>query len=421
MAPEIDHLVAVGLNHHTAPLEVRERLAMDEASIKEHLSSLLNTGVCREAFLLSTCNRVELFGVPYNPSQQGILDYFCSIRGAHGVAPHTFRREGKEAVTHLFRVASSLDSLVLGEPQILGQVKTAVRLAEETDTLGKLLRPLTRRTFSLAKKIRTQTQIGESTVGVGSAGVDLARQIFGDLTSRRAMLIGTGDMGMEVAKSLQHAGLDELVIANRTFDNAVELAQKVGGTPISMERLSEYLPRVDIVLAATAARQPILDVDTVRRALKKRKYKPLFLMDLSVPRNIAPSVDELDAAYLFNVDDLSGIVEQGHRARKEASRQAEEMVHTEVIQFVRLMSDVEMGPMISSVTEKVESIRAQELLRSKKFLDGLSTEQRAELDTLTTAMVRKILHSPLRALREAGRDGDLEKVHRILELWKDEE
>ena len=186
--------------------------------------------------------------MPYNPSQQGILDYLLDSRRGVGTA---FRREGKEAVTHLFRVASSLDSLVLGEPQILGQVKTAVRLAEETDTLGKLLRPLTRRTFSLAKKIRTQTQIGESTVGVGSAGVDLARQIFGDLTSRPP-LIGTGDMGMEVAKSLQHV-TDELVIANRTFDNAVELAQKVGGTPISMERLSEYLPRVDIALAATAA------------------------------------------------------------------------------------------------------------------------------------------------------------------------
>lgn len=421
MAPEIENLVAVGLNHHTAPLEIRERLAMDEASIKEHLSSLVDNGVCKEAFLLSTCNRVELFGVPRIPSQQSLLDYFCSIRGAHGVAPHTFRREGTDAVKHLFRVASSLDSLVLGEPQILGQVKTAVRLAEETDTLGRLLRPLTRRTFSLAKKIRTQTQIGESTVGVGSAGVDLARQIFGELRSRRAMLIGTGDMGMEVAKSLQHAGLDELVIVNRTFENAVDLAQKVGGTPVSMDRLAEYLPRVDIVLAATASRQPILNVDTVRRALKKRKYKPLFLMDLSVPRNIAPSIDELDAAYLFNVDDLAGIVEQGHRARREASRQAEEMVHSEVTQFVRLMSDVEIGPMISTLTDKVESIRVQELKRSKRLMDGLTEVQRADLDTLTSAMVRKILHEPLRALRGAGREGDLEQVRRILELWKDEE
>lgn len=421
MAHEIDNLVAVGLNHHTAPLEIRERLAMDEISIKEHLSMLVNNGVCKEAFLLSTCNRVELFGVPRISSSQSLLDYFCSIRGAHGVAPHTFRREGTDAVAHLFRVASSLDSLVVGEPQILGQVKTAVRLAEETETLGRLLRPLTRRTFSLAKKIRTHTQIGESTVGVGSAGVDLARQIFGELRSRRAMLIGTGHMGVEVAKSLQHAGLDELIIVNRTFEHAVDLAQQVGGTPVSMERLAEYLPRVDIVLAATAARQPILNVDTVRRALKKRKYKPLFLMDLSVPRNIAPAIDELDAAYLFNVDDLAGIVEQGHKARREASRQAEEMVHTEVTQFVRLMSDVEIGPMISRLTEKVESIRMQELKRSRRFMDGLSEEQQEELEVVTTAMVRKILHGPLRTLREAGRDGDIAQVRRILELWKDEE
>jgi len=272
----------------------------------------------------------------------------------------------------------------------------------------------------VAKRVRTETEIGQAMVGVGSAGVDLSKQIFGDLVNRRAMLIGVGDMGLEVSRALQRAGLDELVIVNRTFENAVKLASDVGGTPVAMERMAEYLPRVDIVLAATAANSVILRADTVRQALRKRKYKPLFLMDLAVPRNIDPAIDDLDAAFLFNVDDLSGIVEQGRQAREAASADAEQMIEKEVTLFFKLMSDVEMGPTISALTQRVEDLRLQELERSKKLLDGLSEEQREGLDKLTMALMKKVLHGPLKNLREAGREGDAEQIQRICDLWKEE-
>ena len=420
MPLDIQDLVAVGLNHHTAPLEVRERVALDDAATKEHLRTLLNQGVCAEAFLVSTCNRVELFGVTETGSDQSVFDYFCAMRGASGIASHLFLRRGRDAVVHLFRVAASLDSLVVGEPQILGQIKSSVRLAEESESLGRLLRPLMRRTLSVAKRVRTETQIGQSTVGVGSAGVELSSQIFGDLRKRRAMLIGAGEMGLEVAKALQRSGLDELIVINRTFQNGVTLATEVGGTPVPFERMAEYLARVDIVLAATSAPNVILQVEMVRAALRKRKYKPLFLMDLSVPRNIDPRIDQLDAAYLFNVDDLSGLVEQGRNARKSAALGAQSMIEEEANRFLESMAAVELGPKITALSQRLETLRLQELEKSKRWIDGLSDAEKEGLETLTRSMMKKVLHGPVTSMREAGNAGDHDRIRTILNLWKEE-
>lgn len=422
MPPE-PQILALGLNHHTAPVEVRERLALDEDGVRRHLALLQDEGLATEAFLVSTCNRVELYAVPGEAGPEALRGWFKTFRGPKGESMDgfLFQKQGKDAVQHLFRVASALDSLVVGEPQILGQVKDAVRLAEEHRSLGRLLAPLTRRTMMVAKRVRNETDIGRFRVGVGNAGVDLAAQIFGELDNRRAMLLGTGEMGRQVARALQTAGLEELLIANRTFERAVEIAADFEATPLSWDRVEEYLPRVDIVIAATGATQPIVDARQVRRALRRRRYKPLFLVDLAVPRNIASAVDNLDGAYLFNVDDLKQVVEQGLAAREDARREAEALVVDEVDRFVRSLVKVEIGPRIGAITRSLEQMRVDEMARSKKLLESLDEEQRAALEALTRSIVKKSLHRPLQAIHTAAREGDRRTLDSLLAQWPEED
>ena len=422
MPPE-PHILVLGLNHHTAPVEVRERLALDEAGVRRHLDMLRDDGLATEAFLVSTCNRVELYAVPGAAGPDALRGWFRTFRGPKGepMDPFLFQKQGSEAVLHLFRVASALDSLVVGEPQILGQVKEAVRLAEEHKSLGRLLSPLTRRTMMVAKRVRTQTDIGRFRVGVGNAGVDLATQIFGELDDRRAMLLGTGEMGRQVARALQTAGLEELLIANRTHASAVAMAAEFGATPLDWDRIEEYLPRVDIVIAATGASQPIIDARQIRKALRKRRYKPLFLVDLAVPRNISSAVDNLDGAYLFNVDDLKQVVEEGLAAREDERTKAEAVVADEVGRFVQSLVKVEIGPKIGSITRSLESMRQREIERSKKLLESLDDDQRAQLEALTRTLVKKALHGPLQAIHTAAREGDQPTLESLLAIWPPED
>ena len=401
-------ILALGVNHHTAPLEIRERLALDEAGVRRHLELLRTRGLASEALLLSTCNRVELYAVPAGGSSDGLVDWFRTFRGPRGedIERFLFRREGPEAVRHLFRVASSLDSLVVGEPQILGQVKEAVRVAEESASLGRVLNALCRRTLQVAKRVRTDTEIGRNRVGVGNAGVDLALQIFGGLDGRRALLLGVGEMGTQVAHALRTAGLAELVVANRTFERAVEIATAESATAIPWDRFEEYLSRVDIVIAATGSSKPIVDRAMIATALRRRRYAPLFLVDLSVPRNVDPRVDELEGAYLFNVDDLRQVVDAGRAAREAARAEAERVVGDEASRFVAALHETQVGPRIGEITRHFEGLRAAEIERSRKLVDSLDDAQREALDKLTRALVKKVLHRPLQQLHEAARSGD---------------
>lgn len=421
MAPE-PHIYALGMNHHTAPVEVRERLALDSAGVVRHLSLLREQGVAREVFIVSTCNRVELYAVPGEQGPDALRGWFRSFRGPRGddVEPYLFEHRGLAAVTHLFRVASSLDSLVVGEPQILGQVKEAVRVANDNKSLGKILSALTRRTLHVAKRVRNETDIGRFRVGVGNAGVDLATQIFGDLSGHRAMLLGAGEMGRQVGHALQTAGIEELVVANRTYERAQETAERFSATAIAWDRFEEYLPRVDIVIAATGASQPIVTAGMVRKALRRRRYRSLFLVDLAVPRNVDPAVDNLDGAYLFNVDDLKQVVEQGLQARESARAVAEQVVDDEASRFLKSLAQVEIGPRIGVVTKHVEALRRAELARSQKFLESLTDEQRAHLETLTRSLAKKILHDPLQRIHEAAREGDTPRLETLLSVWKDD-
>lgn len=422
MVADGDRLIAVGLSHHTAPVEVRERVAFDEDGVRQTLQRLVrHEQIAEEAFLLSTCNRVELYAVPR--SIEGLQAFFGAYRGPTGerIDPYLYWYRGRDAVRHLFKVASSLDSLVVGEPQILGQVKDAVRLAEETSTLGRLLHPLTQRTLSVAKLVRSSTEIGQSRVGIGNAGVDLAMQIFGTLDGRRAMLVGVGEMGRQVARALLSAGLAELLVANRTFERSVELASEHGGTPVPYERLVDYLPRADIVITATGAQQPILTVPMVRQALRDRRYRTLFLVDLAVPRNIDPAVAELDEAYLFNVDDLSRVVEEGKAAREQAARQALALVDDEADRFLASLREIDVATYLRKMNDLCEAVRVQEIERSRKLVSTLQPAQAEQLDAMTKALVKKLLHRQMAAVRAAAKSGDEEKLRILMEPWSEEE
>ncbi|MCA9491673.1 MAG: glutamyl-tRNA reductase [Myxococcales bacterium] len=422
MVADGDRLLAVGLSHHTAPVEVRERVAFDEDAVRQTLNRLVrHDQIAEEAFLISTCNRVELYAVPR--SVEGLQTFFGAYRGPTGerIDPYLYWYRGRDAVRHLFKVASSLDSLVVGEPQILGQVKDAVRLAEETSTLGRLLHPLTQRTLSVAKLVRSSTEIGQNRVGIGNAGVDLAMQIFGSLDGRRAMLVGVGEMGRQVARALLSAGLSELLVANRTFERSVELASEHGGTPVPYERLADYLPRADIVITATGAQQPILSVPMIRQALRDRRYRTLFLVDLAVPRNIDPGVAELDEAYLFNVDDLSRVVEEGKAAREQAARKALALVDDEADRFLASLREIDVATYLRAMNDACETIRAAEIERSRKLVSTLEPAQLEQLDAMTKAMVKKLLHRQMMAVRSAAKSGDEEKLRVLMEPWTEEE
>ncbi len=407
-------LVAVGMNHTTAPVDVRERLAQDRDGMRRQLAELRADGAVEEALLVSTCNRVELYAVASGGDR--LHSWLDSFRGPRGesIGGYLYWHQGRDAVRHLFRVASALDSLVLGEPQILGQVKTAIREAQEEGSLGRVLHRLSHRSLSVAKRIRNETELGQSRVGVGNAGVDLALQVFGTLRGKRAMLVGTGEMGRQVARALLNSGLEELVVANRTLERAVEVARDYDGTPIAMERMPEYLARVDVVVTATGAVKPILGQAEILAALRARRWKPLFLVDLAVPRNIHPSVDDLDQAYLFNVDDLRQVVDSGLEKRQAASVAAMALVEEEADRFLQTLAVVDVGPRIGSITHAMEAVRMAEIERSKRLVEGLDAEQRAVLDALTRALVKKSLHGPLTAIREAAKRGDKHALEALL-------
>ncbi|MCA9567957.1 MAG: glutamyl-tRNA reductase [Myxococcales bacterium] len=414
-------LIAVGLSHHTAPVSVRERMAMDEDRVKENLARLHQEGAVSEAFLLSTCNRVELYAV--SRDIEAIQEFMREHRGPEGepIDRYLYWHRNEEAVRHLFRVASSLDSLVVGEPQILGQVKTAIRLAEESKSLGRTLNTLTRQTVSVAKRVRTETRIGESRVGIGNAGVDLAQMIFGGLTGKRALLLGVGEMGRQVSRAMVNAGLEELIVANRTYERSVECAEEHGGTPIQWDRMQEYLGRVDVVIAATGATRPILDRTHVQKALAARRYRSLLLIDLSVPRNIARDVEDLEQAFLYNVDDLTAVMEQGKAERQNAADAAVRLVDEEASRFMMKLKEVSIGQHIGSLTKVAEQIRMEEMERSARVLEGLDPKQRKAVEAMTRAMMKKILHRPISTLRDAAREGDLERIELLMSAWSQED
>lgn len=409
-------LVAVGLSHRTAPIEMRERLAVDPSRVPFLLGELRERRLGREAVILSTCNRVEVYAVPGERVEADRLARWLAESGglhARSVAPHIYRFEEREALRHLFRVTSSLDSMIVGEPQIVAQVKAAYRMAAAHQATGPVMNRVMDRALQVAKRVRTETAIGQEAVSVGRAGVELAAQVLGSLERRSALIIGAGAHAKVIARALLDRGLCELVVANRTFQRGVALAERFGGSAIPLNEVERYLTRVDIVLSSAAGGRTLIDRSTLAPVMRSRRYRSLVMIDLAVPRNIAPEVNDLDGVYRFDVDDLVRLADEGLEKRRAEAALAEAIVSEETERSWRELVGRAAHDRIGEVFRRADRIRAAEVERAISALTDLSDADRRVVEAMTRAIVKKVLHLPVseaRALAESGRFAELETL-----------
>jgi glutamyl-tRNA reductase len=417
-------LFVSGLSHRTAPVEVREPLALEEDKLREIMRDLQATGIVSEVVILSTCNRVEVYGVAEVPGEAraGAFRRLCRHRGVDPAAVESllYTYLDDEAVRHAFRVAASLDSMVVGEPQILGQVKDAFALAQSCQTVGPTLHTVFTQAFMVAKRVRTETEIGRHAVSVPFAAVELARKIFGSLGGRAVLLLGAGQMGELAARHLVEQGAFPIYVVNRTWARAQDLARSLAGTAMPFDELGTALAAVDIVIASTGAPVPLVTCDIVARIMHGRGARPLFLIDIAVPRDVEASVGQLAAVYCYDIDDLQQVVDANLRQRAREAHRAEALVEREAARLRARLGDVEVVPTIVSLRERLEAIRAGEVRKALARLPEASPATRDALEALSTALVNKILHAPITKLRESSRAGAgrswTELVHELFGL-----
>lgn len=411
-------LLALGINHKTAPVRIRERIAFSAERTGEALHDLLARGV-REVAILSTCNRTELYcGLEQNDSRRIIewLGNYHTIKFSE-LQPYLYQHPDQWAVRHLLRVASGLDSMVLGEPQILGQVKSAYQAASAAGTLGSRLNRLFQHTFAVAKQVRTDTHIGASPVSVAFAAVSLARQIFADLSRQTALLIGAGETIELVAQHLHENQIGRMVIANRTLIRARELALPLGGYAIGLDEIPAHLAEADIIITSTASPAVILEKSQVRSSLKQRKHRPVFMVDIAVPRDIDPAVGELEDVYLYTVDDLQTIIEENLQSRQAAARQAEEIIETQVNHFMAWLRAQDNVNSIRALRYQAETTRDEVYARAQRQLSQ-GKDPHEVLRYLANTLTSKLIHHPSVALRQAGAQGRNDLVDIIKALYK---
>ena len=405
----IERLFVAGLSHRTAPIAVREQLVVDEDKLREILADLTGRGTCAEVMIVSTCNRVEVYGVAEVPGEaRGAA--FRQLGAQRGIGlptlePLLYVKDGVEAVQHAFRVASSLDSMVLGEPQILGQVKDAFALAQSCRTVGPVLHSLMSQAFAVAKRVRSDTEVGRHAVSVSFAAVELARRIFDGLDGRSVLLVGAGEMGELAARHFQDHGTLPVYVANRTASRAQELARDLAGTAVPFEDLFSVMAQVDIVITSTAAPEPIITSADVAGALHGRRGRPLFFIDIAVPRNVEPAVNDISNVFVYDVDALRSVVDANLRERKREAQRAESLVEREVAKFSDRLRSLEVVPTIVSLREKLEEIRKAELARTLTRLPGADDATRQALEALSQGIVNKILHAPTVKLRDSSKAG----------------
>ena len=415
-------LLVTGVSHKTAPVEVRERLAFAEATLPAALHALLaHTGIS-EAMVLSTCNRVEI-AVSADDAIDPVAAVYGFLQESRGVAleelgPSLYHHEGREAIHHLFRVAASLDSMVVGEPQILGQLKAAYAHAKSNDCLNGLLESVVARAFNVAKRVRSETGIGQMAVSVSYAAVELARKIFGTLAGRTVMIVGSGKMSELAARHLRRSGASHIFVTNRTHERAQELAAIFQGTPVEYQRFLGILPEVDIVITSSGAPHYILTHDEMERVISARRNKPMFLIDIAVPRNVEPLVNEIDNIFLYDIDDLQEVVNANLRERIKEAERAEELVVQEVERMMARLKVQEVAPTIVSLQGQLEQIRAAEVERVRRKLGPLTPEQEEALEALTRGIVNKIAHGPISELRrQAGRPDGVHIIDTIRQVF----
>ena len=401
-------IAIVGASHRSSPLEVREALAFSRERLEEALARACREADVAEAMILSTCNRVEVYArTREEGGEAALVSFLCSFHGrtAKDLSPFLYCLTGPPAVKHAFRVAASLDSLVIGEPQILGQVREAYQIAEEAGTLGPTLGALRNRSLAAAKKARTETGIGRNAVSVSYVAVELARKIFGDLKDRNFVLVGTGKMSELAARHLARNGARATVVGVRTLDRAAELATVLGGRAVPLSALGEELTGADIVISGTGAPGLVIRHEQVEQARRRARHgKPLFLIDIAVPRDIEPSVARLPGVFLYDMDALRGVAEANLRERRKEALAAEAILDREVTDFLDWEMSLDAVPLLVELRQRADEIRRSELQRARSRL-GLTQDQEEALEAATSAIVNKILHPPTVYLKEIAKNG----------------
>ncbi len=417
-------ILLIGVNHKTAPVEIRERLTLD-GDLKQSLALLKSLPETDEVLFLSTCNRVEILTATKDGDKalDTLLNLWLERSGLteSDLEKGLYVRRDTEAIAHLFRVASSLDSMVVGEPQILGQLKDAYRAASESNATGTILNRLLHKAFSVAKRVRTETSIASHAVSISYAAVELARKIFGELNGKTAMLVGAGEMAELAAQHLKTHGVKKLIVANRTLERAVQLSKELDGEPIALDEMDDALIEADIVISSTGAPGTVISASKIKKIMRPRRHRLLFLIDIAVPRDIEPEVNEIDNVYLYDIDDLKGVVELNKTQREKEARKAERIVEEEVIKFENWLESLEIVPVIQMLQKKAENLRKKELERSMKALKDLTPKQQKALDVLTRSIVQKILHDPIITIKNGTKNGLdsralLENVCRLFNL-----
>ncbi|MBB5017954.1 glutamyl-tRNA reductase [Chitinivorax tropicus] len=409
------HLFAFGLNHQTAPLSVRERVAFPAEGVALALRDLIARPRVSEAAIVSTCNRTEIYCNTQDPGV--VVDW---LAGYHAlpigkVEPYLYRLPESEAVRHAFRVASGLDSMVLGEAQILGQMKDAVRVAEQAGTMGQLLNTLFQRTFSVAKEVRTRTEIGANSVSMAAASVRLAERLFPSVSQTNVLFIGAGEMIELCATYFAAQHPKSMTVANRTLERGEALASRIGAKAVLLSELPAVLPGHDIVVTSTASTLPILGKGMVERAIKQRKHKPIFMVDLAVPRDVEPEVGDMNDVYLYTVDDLAGVVQEGRERRQLAVSEAETIIESKVGEFMTWLNTREVVPVIRALRDKAERLRRLEVERALKLLEK-GEDPCMVLESLSQGLTNKLIHPPTQALSKAAaneREDTLALITRI--------
>ncbi len=411
-------LTVIGINHKTAPIELRERIAISRDDLPETTRALAATPGVTECMIVSTCNRVEIVAA----LESADTDLTTFLHRHFGLdpgllAPHIYQHRDQHAVRHLFRVASSLDSMVVGEPQILGQVKEAFAIARSAGTVGGQLDHLLQSAFATAKKVRTETEIGSNSVSIASVAVELARKIFGSLQGRTVFLVGAGKMSELAARHLVQQGAGTILVTNRTLERARTLAEPFKGRVIPFEQLHEAASEADIVITSTGAPHPIFRREHGHAFLQRRRNRPMFFIDIAVPRDVDPEVNKLDGLFVYDIDDLQQVAAAHIAERKNQATDAEALVAAEVERFHQRQRTVNVAPAIVALQRQAEEIRQAELRRIHARLDSLTPEQVAAVEALTRGLVNKFLHPPMQALKQAARENDSTRLEALCETW----
>jgi glutamyl-tRNA reductase len=418
-------LLIVGVNHNTAPIDLREKIAFSPEQLGSALLDLKSDQDLDELAILSTCNRTEIYAIKKDSTAEGIVSWLARY---HDLLPQDlgnsiYTHWGQLAIRHIIRVASGLDSMVLGEPQILGQLKDGFASAKTNKVMGKQLNRLSQNTYRIAKQVRTQTAIGKNTVSIASTSVVLASQLFSDLRTCNALLLGAGETIELVGRHLQSAGVEQIVIANRTLNNAKRLAEKLDAKPISLSEIPEHLVDADILVASTSSQLPILGKGTVERAIKSRRHKPIFMVDLAVPRDIEPEVNDLRDVYLYSIDDLQQIISGNISSREEAASEAEELIHHAVHELENTDKSLGAVDTLVKFRRKHDDIKDRELEKAmKRLVKGDDPEQ--VLKSFANQLTNKLIHTPSVQMKQAkieGREEMLDAIEQLFQLDNNED